>query len=241
MKKAIIMLLAFTIVFASAGCTNSDKQQPEKTESSGASGITEQSTETESVRLTEQYFGSLYSSSSYSITTDMTVKSNYSPTESSLYHLTIAVDNDHQQAMLQMDIGDHDSIHIIIKDQKSYKLDDQNKTYTVQKYEDTITSFAKIYTEELYLGITEPLELIDYGEEKSDDETLHVEKYRMTETEQSDDTIDSAYVTYYYKDKSPYKEVLETANGNTTFIFKEINKSISDQTIFKIPSDYQQQ
>ena len=245
-RKIIAMLCVMTLALSFGGCKGQEGQPSEKPSEPSAESSVESSAAEELTQL-EKTFGVIDQSDQLYIVTDMKVESNSSQEESSRYHMTIAADKKQQQASLEMKIDDKTEMHIIIKDGKSYLLNDQDKTYTVRKFEDTVEGFTDMYTKELYLGVTEPLQLVEKGEQKiqpdtSEKETNTVfEKYRLTGEAEHSASADEAYITYYFLHDAPYYEVLETSEGKTTFSFTAASGTLTVNGAFDIPKDYEEQ
>ena len=147
-----------------------------------------------------------------------------------VYNYKIAVDQDKELAMVDIKMPDETYGHLIIKDKKDFT--------------ENVKAFGEIYTTQLYLGMMNNIKLDSHGKadfespynEKEKD--LDYEKYILTPDSDSSDAVSKAYITYYFKDGTPYAELLETDLGKTTFIFHKISNKISDDSIFRIPDDY---
>jgi len=161
-----------------------------------------------------------------------------------VYNYKIAVDQDKELAMVDIKMPDETYGHLIIKDKKCCKLNDDTKSYMSQDFTENVKAFGEIYTTQLYLGMMNNIKLDSHGKadfesaynEKEKD--LDYEKYILTPDSDSSDAVSKAYITYYFKDGTPYAELLETDLGKTTFIFHKISNKISDDSIFRIPDDY---
>ena len=165
-----------------------------------------------------------------------------------VYNYKIAVDQDKELAMVDIKMPDETYGHLIIKDKKCCKLNDDTKSYMSQDFTENVKAFGEIYTTQLYLGMMNNIRLDSHGKadfespynEKEKD--LDYEKYILTPDSDSSDAVSKAYITYYFKDGTPYAELLETDLGKTTFIFhkisNKISNKISDDSIFRIPDDY---
>ena len=161
-----------------------------------------------------------------------------------VYNYKIAVDQDKELAMVDIKMPDETYGHLIIKDKKCCKLNDDTKSYMSQDFTENVKAFGEIYTTQLYLGMMNNIKLDSHGKadfespynEKEKD--LDYEKYILTPDSDSSDAVSKAYITYYFKDGTPYAALLETDLGKTTFIFHKISNKISDDSIFRIPDDY---
>ena len=241
--KLLMLLMIISAVCFCTACGNDSSEETVSRQSSSEPESTDVSEEPEPPTLLKSTFGTLYSGETYAIETDITVESALAPASGNHYHLKIAVDKTVQKAMLYMNIEDGSVNHIIIKDGQSYNLNDTDKNYTVQVFEDSIDLFAKLYTSELYIGLTEPLEMTESGEKKitlnGKEQTAAYEKYKMVNQEETYNKTEEAYITYYFIKGQPCMETMETASGKTTFVFQNISDKITDKTIFDIPAEYE--
>lgn len=241
MKRLWLIVLCLASVCFCTACQK-DAAEEKPSETADASAEREESSEPEPVCLLDESFGKLYSGTTYYLETDMTVESTSSPDTSSRYHLTIAVDKAANQAMLLMNVENGSENHIIIRDGQSYNLNDADKTYTVQSFEDSIDLFARLYTADLYLGVTEPLTLTDTGDKKitldGKEKTVTYEEYRMAAPDTSAEATEEAYVTYCFDNGKPCQEVLETVSGKTTFVFRQVTDHLPGSVSFTMPDDY---
>lgn len=244
MKRILLILLSVTTVWLCTACQNDDRTDPSSGNSSSTTESSDISDEPVPARsLLDDSFGTLYGGTAYYLETDMTVESTSSPDTSNCYHLTVAIDKTANQAMLLMSVENGTQNHIIIRDRQSYNLNDTDKTYTVQSFEDSIELFAKLYTSDLYLGITEPLTMMDTGNKKitvdGKEQEVTYEEYRMAPSDSSAGVTDEAYITYYFDKGQPCMEIMETAGGKTTFVFRKVTDQFPDKTLFDIPNGYE--
>ncbi len=243
MKQVFLILLSLTAVLLCTSCHNETLKDDTSGTQSSVTEHSKASSDPQPTSLLDATFGTLYKGDTYYIKTDMTVESTSSSENSSRYQLTIAVDKTNNTAMLYMKVENGSENHIIIREKQSYNLNDKNKTYTVQSFEDSIDLFAGLYTSGMYLGLTEPLELMDSGRKtiKLDNAEKNVtyEEYRMTGDNQPSQEAEDAYITYYFDNRQPCMEVMEAAGGKTTFVFRQITSAIPDKSVFEIPKDYE--
>ncbi len=236
MKRIVLLLISSAILFTFAGCNNGGNDDSSDINSEPSSQVSGESSVEEKTKL-ESCFGELYDNDEYYISADISVVSNSSPGDVSRYELKIAADNRNNRAMLHMKPSQGDTVHIIIRDGFSYNINDEQGTCSQQSFTEDVSAFTSSYTTELYLGITKNLELLKSGTKEVSSEgsggrkELYYETYRLSSGEGSGDSIS---ITYYFDGDIPKQEVMETAAGRTTFVFKEISTEIKDKTVFDV-------
>ncbi len=241
MKRSIIIIVSMAAILLFSGCASEVKEESSD-KTSQASVQTSEGSDQVQLTKTESFFGGLYKQDEYSITADISVVSTASPDDVSRYALKIAADFRNNAAMMHITPSEGEKVHIIIKDGFSYNISEEQGTCTQQKFNDEISSFTSLYTTELYLGISENLELIESGSREvspdgsSKKQKLFYEKFRLTGKDESSGA-DDVSITYYFDGDTPKTEVMETAAGNTTFVFKEISSKIKDRSIFDVDAD----
>lgn len=238
MKRFILILLTVSIVLFSAGCA-SGNEESSGTSSAVSGDVSQQSSEPEQETRLNKCFGEFYSQDEYYISTNISVVSSSSPETVSKYALQVAADNKNNAAMLHMKPSQGETVHIVIKDGFSYNINEETDTCTQQVFNDEVSSFTASYTTELYLGITENLQLKETGEKEVSIEgtdkkqKLYFEKYSMNDGEE-ESLSDGMSITYYFDGETPKMEVMETAAGKTSFVFNEVSSKIKDRTVFNV-------
>lgn len=245
MKKRGLCLLITLLTVLLPGCG----KQPEKDEASHTdeSVVRQQSAEEKqiSVKDTRLYraFRLLHEGEAFYVEADMFVVRTVASAQTYQYHLTLASDRKNQQAEVRLKMPEDREEHIIIRDKRSYRLDESEKTYTSDKYEGGLSAFLQKYTADWHLGETdglifeasgtETITLPDTGKEIN----AVYEKFRK---EPSSKASEPLYFTYYYDNDKPCMEIMENASGKTTFLLRTLMEKIPDQC-FELPSDYSEQ
>lgn len=260
------MLIGMTLLISAGACSSDTKtESSEESEAVSASSdssedTTQESSDTAPVsRLLDQTFGKLWNNPTYWITADMIVEtevfgasdtSENTPAVSA-YHYTVTVDRKQNRGMVNMTYPDQSNVHLIIKGGQLYDINDKDKVYSTQTFEEPLGTFGEAWTTKLSLGVTENLVYQSGGAANFTDpltsETTEVtyETYCLSSvssiaSDDSSDGSDEMTFTYYFKDQQPIAEVMQTRQGKTTFLFREIYDSVSDQSVFLIDKEYQE-
>ena len=258
MRKALVWILWGAVLLTAGGCGQSEQVSeesvPEEPSLEAPSRVEESS---EEIRLGEKLqnsFEKLWDSTSYEMEVTMLVESHEDRTSRTddsgteadgtmRYHYQVAVDQNSDRAMLLMEMPDGTTGHLLIDNRVCYKLDDAAKTYEQQTYPYNAYSFGQLYTTELFLGMTDFLQLCDSGSREVEltelkKQTLDFESYRFTPGEEVSEALQDMTVTYYFRSDIPVCEVVETEQGKTTFLFDYISDKVEDVSVFEIPADY---
>ena len=246
MKRIIAACLVSVIMLSAAAC--SEKPDTDEASKEQSAGISEEPSAEESSRdekeLLRESFGKLFEGSELYIRASITVESGLSGSDINSYELTAAADKNDQKAMILMTIPGGQNAHVIVRNNYSYQLDDEEQTYKKQLYAESVEEFISPYTKELYLGVTDPLIFESSGSEEIDPdgdgkkESADYLKFRMSQSEISADRNSEVYITYYFIGSRPVMEIMEKTGGKTTFVFKELSDKIADRTIFDIDEGY---
>ncbi len=259
MKKIVCILLCLLLPAVLTACSNSSQEESSAPSSAPESSAAQEESSQEEVlgELLTDTFGKLQDGTGYYIDVTMIVEGGTNSTSSSenrqssetermSYHYQVAVDQNSDRAMLMMQMPDGTTGHLLIDNKVCYKLDDEAHTYMKQDYPYNAYSFGRLYTTDLYLGMMNYLHLDSSGtgdfrlSEDGKAATLDYEKYRLTADEQESNPFQEAVITYYFKDRKPYAEVLETDKGKTTFLFTTVSDTVKDPSVFAIPEGYQE-
>lgn len=245
MKRIFILclIMASAILCSSCSTDKEDEKQSSSPSVSFVQSSDEQSSKEEKDLLKES-FGSLFASEEYYIETEFTVESSSSTLDFTEYNLIVAADRNNQSAMIDMTMTDGQRAHMLVRNNYSYRIDDEKQTYTKQPYTEDIGELLSLYTKELYLGITEPLIFDSSGKETikpfADGEEIQADylRYRMSPEEQSSESADEVFITYYFSGDKPVMEVMEKVGGKTTFVFMNLSEKINDRSVFDINNSY---
>lgn len=241
MKKVLSILTLAAILFSLTACSSGDGDQSSGDNSGSASDQSSAASGVKEPTRLEKSFGELYGKDEYYISTEISVSSASSPDEVSKYELVLAADKKNNAAMMKMKPSQGERMYIIIRDGFSYNINEETGEYTEQLFTSDVEAFTAAYTTELYLGINENLDLLGTGTEEvavdgsGKKQELYYEKYSM-KSEDEEPSDDSVTVTYYFDGSTPKMEVMESKNGKTTFLFKEISDSIKDRSVFDVPN-----
>ncbi len=232
MKKIMLIL---SIMLMLSGCSTGGTAES-SVNSEGVSEIpSEISVQKDTGEFLENTFMKLWKSDTVDIEVTMTVESKENSDEKQIYQYRIAGDKKNKNAMLEMEEPDGNKVHYIINDSKIYDINDSEKTYSVSEYKKTVDSFIKAYTTDM-MGMSESLKIADSGTADFDKQKeLDFEKYNVVVSGDSNEKIT---VTYYFKDGKPYAEVMQSARGKTTFLFKTVSDTLKDRKIFEVSKDY---
>ncbi len=244
MKKRICLFLSLTVLLLFSSCSKNPEpdhsDETSQVSSQEASPVPEESSDPMKGAILPSVLGFLQDGSSYYLKAEMKVEKTGKPDQSKQYQLLIAVDLQKNTAMVFAEMPD-ETIHVLVKNKMSYRIHDEEKSYSVQRFTGGLASLAKSYTSDLYLGVTTGLSLIESGKasitltDGSAPVSADYEKFEMLNTVSSTDAL---YFTYYYIQQKPVMEIMETSSGKTTYIFREISDTIKDTSVFSLPSDY---
>lgn len=236
MKKIGILLIS-VMLLGLFGCSGNKNME-------SSANVSERSVVAESPakikkdigELLENTFMELWKSDIIYIDVEMTVENNEDSNQKDVYKYILASDKNKKTAMINMDQPDNKKLHCIIENDKIYYINDSEKNYKISDYKNTIDEFIKAYTKDMNLGVSESIQLSEDGTtDFKGEKDIAFEKYAIVSTEKNASSIT---ITYYFKDEKPYAEVMQSDKGKTTFIFKSADAKISDNSIFKVPSDY---
>lgn len=241
MMKRMLLVVMILLLAVSAGCMVKSDEESSQNVSEIVESSEEVSVKKDIGELLENTFIRLWESDKIYIDVKMTVQENGQSTdesdksEKSVYQYIIAADKKQKLAMLNMEQSDDSKVHYVINGNKIYDINDDEKSYQLIDYEDTIEDFIKAYTKNMNLGISESMVLSESGTTKFDGkENIEFEKYNVSVS----DNTSKITITYYFKDGQPYAEVMQSDRGKTTFMFQTVSDKISNAEIFKVSSEY---
>lgn len=241
MKKIAVLLLTGLLAVSFTACSSEDEASSDSSNSSVSSEI---STTGEIGDLLMNSFGKLFTDSSYCIDVSIFSESYSSDSTNSedtiQYSYEVAVDVENQKAGLDIST-DGQNVSIVIKDGIGYEINHDDKLITTHTSDVDVQDFADSYTTYLYIGTLSGITLSSSGITKYNDTECNFERYILSADDISDVsnvTINTATITYYFKDGVPIAEALESTSGKTTFTFNKVSNDI-DESIFDIPDDYE--
>ncbi len=245
-RNLTFMLLAVICLSLSACSPSAEPEQSSETESSVVSTQESEQSKAPTNELLQNSFGKLLVGKDYSISIKMTVvtfSDSSSDEDTSVdYTYDLIVNGSKSRAYLLMRQDKEIKGHYIIKDKKLYDLNDENAEYKISPYDNDVANFGKRFTTGIYLGISETLTVQENGTaaytstNKVKTDHLQYEKYTINST--NNQPMEQTTVTYYFKDKTPIAEVLETENGKTIFEFTQLSDKATDDTVYTIPDEY---
>ena len=246
MKKIFVLCLVSVLAVSVSACSDKPETDDVSRDQSiaGSSEPSAEESSKDEKELLNNCFGQLFNADELYIKADITVESDLSPSETNSYELTVAADKTSNMAMTLMTMPDGQKAHMIVRNNYSYQLDDENETYKKQLYTESVDDFIRPYTAELYLGVTAPLIYEASGSEEidtdSDGKKEHADyiRFRMSQNEISADKNSEVYITYYFINDRPVMEVMEKTGGRTVFLFRELCDKIPDRTVFEIDDSY---
>ncbi len=262
MKKRIFVFLITAIITASFTACSDKTAATSNSEQSSNVSVSQSSQESkeDSVNATEllvmKSFGELWMSDNFYIDVNMKVEYDASSVESSQsssdssssglktirYSFIIAEDRVNMVAGLNM-ISDLGSRCEILKDNYLYTIDHTNRTYSKKLYEGTADDYGSEYTTKILLGSVNNCVFENTGKTTYNGADVTFEKFKVTPSDEGtvDPSLKEVYMTYYFDSNGiPVAQVINTANGTTTFEFNRISDKIEVTDIIEIPKDYKE-